>query len=179
MKVTNLGDAINGWSLSWTFPSGQRVTQAWNATVTSSGDQHTAKNVSYNATIGTNAAVSFGFNGSWSGSNTAPTSFALNGVTCNGSVGGSPSPTPTPTATLPPSPTPTTSPSPSPGGDAAATVAAMQPGWNVGNTLDAIPDETAWGNPLITQAMLHEVKAQGYNSIRIPVTWSNHHGPAP
>ncbi|MET0416204.1 MAG: cellulase family glycosylhydrolase [Actinoplanes sp.] len=176
VKVTNLGDAINGWSLSWTFPSGQRVTQAWNATVTSSGDQHTAKNVSYNAAIGTNAAVSFGFNGSWSGSNTAPTSFALNGVTCNGSVGGSPSPTPTP---RPPSPTPTTSPSPSPGGDAAATVAAMQPGWNVGNTLDAIPDETAWGNPLITQAMLREVRAQGYKSIRIPVTWSNHHGPAP
>lgn len=27
------------------------------------------------------------------------------------------------------------------------TVAAMQPSWNLGNTLDAIPDETSWGNP--------------------------------
>ena len=35
--ITNLGDPINGWSLAWTFPSGQQVTQAWNATVTSSG----------------------------------------------------------------------------------------------------------------------------------------------
>ncbi|MGC5306601.1 cellulase family glycosylhydrolase [Micromonospora zamorensis] len=164
VKLTNLGDAVNGWSLTWTFPSGQRVTQAWNATVTSSGDQATAKNVSYNAAIATNATVSFGFNGSWSGGNTAPTSFALNGVTCTGSVG---EPTPTPT-----------DPPPS-GGDAMATVAAMQPGWNLGNTLDAIPDETAWGNPLVTQALLHQVKSQGYNSIRIPVTWSNHHGPAP
>ncbi|GLX99429.1 endoglucanase [Herbidospora sp. NBRC 101105] len=60
-----------------------------------------------------------------------------------------------------------------------AVVAAMQPGWNLGNTLDAIPDETAWGNPLTTQAMLRQVRAQGYKSIRIPITWSNHHGPAP
>lgn len=174
VTVTNLGDAINGWSLTWTFPSGQRVTQAWNATVTSSGDQVTARNLSYNAAIATNATVSFGFNGSWSGSNTAPTSFALNGVTCTGSVGG----TPTPTPTVPPSPTPTTSPSPG-GGDAMATVAAMQPGWNLGNTLDAIPNETAWGNPLVTQALLHQVKSQGYNSIRLPVTWNDHQGPAP
>ncbi|TNH29830.1 cellulase, partial [Micromonospora orduensis] len=87
VKVTNLGDAINGWSLTWRFPSGQRVSQAWNATVTSSGDQVTARNVSYNAALATNASASFGFNGSWSGANTAPASFALNGVTCTGSVG--------------------------------------------------------------------------------------------
>ncbi|MFI5841837.1 cellulase family glycosylhydrolase [Catenuloplanes sp. NPDC051500] len=60
-----------------------------------------------------------------------------------------------------------------------ATVAAMQPGWNLGNTLDAIPDETAWGNPRTTRALLRHVRAQGYKSIRIPVTWSNHHGPGP
>ncbi|MFF0823508.1 cellulase family glycosylhydrolase [Micromonospora haikouensis] len=177
VSVTNLGDAVNGWTLGWTFPSGQRVTQAWNATVTSSGDQVTAKSMSYNAAIATNGSVSFGFNGSWSGSNTAPTSFTLNGVACTGSVGGTP--TPTPTSTPPPSPTPTTSPSPSPGGDAMATVAAMQPGWNLGNTYDAIPDETAWGNPPVTQALLQKIRSQGYRSIRIPVTWSNHHGPAP
>ena len=58
--------------------------------------------------------------------------------------------------------------------DRMAVVAAMQPGWNLGNTLDAIPDETAWGNPLTTQALLDTVRAQGYHSIRIPVTWSNH-----
>lgn len=163
VKVTNLGDAVNGWSLTWTFPSGQRVTQAWNATVTSSGDQVTAKNVSYNAAIATNATISFGFNGSWTGGNTVPAMFALNGVTCTGRVGETPTPTDPPPS----------------GGDAMATVAAMQPGWNLGNTMDAIPDETAWGNPLVTQALLRQIKAQGYNSIRIPVTWSNHHGPAP
>jgi len=53
-------------------------------------------------------------------------------------------------------------------------VAAMQPGWNLGNTLDAIPDETSWGNPLVTKALFDTLLAQGFHSIRIPVTWSSH-----
>ncbi|TMR21317.1 cellulase [Nonomuraea turkmeniaca] len=163
LNVTNLGDPINGWRLAWAFPSGQQVTQAWNSTVTSSGAQVTAANTNWNAAIATDATVSLGFNGSWTGVNTAPASFTLNGVTCTGKVVG-PSPSPSP------SPSPTT---------AMDTVAAMQPGWNLGNTFDAIPDETAWGNPLTTQALLHQVRSQGYKSIRIPITWSNHHGPAP
>ncbi|UWE10593.1 cellulase family glycosylhydrolase [Actinacidiphila bryophytorum] len=56
---------------------------------------------------------------------------------------------------------------------AQAVVAAMQPSWNLGNTLDAIPNETGWGNPLTTKAMFDAVKASGYRSVRIPVTWSN------
>ncbi|MDI1465166.1 cellulase family glycosylhydrolase [Catellatospora sp. KI3] len=180
VEVTNLGDPVSGWNVKWTFPSGQQVTQAWNAAVSAAGAQQTATNLSYNAAIATNGKASFGFNGSWSGSNTAPASFALNGVTCTGTVGGSPSPTvspsPRPSASASPSASPSTSPQPS---NPMATVAAMQPGWNLGNTLDAIPDETAWGNPLTTQALLHHVRGQGYNSIRIPVTWSNHHGPGP
>jgi aryl-phospho-beta-D-glucosidase BglC (GH1 family) len=58
---------------------------------------------------------------------------------------------------------------------AAETVAAMQPGWNLGNSLDAVgEDETAWGNPRITPELLDNVRAQGFNSIRVPVTWSAH-----
>ena len=59
-------------------------------------------------------------------------------------------------------------------------VAAMQPGWNLGNTLDSTgSDETSWGNPRITEALLDNVKAQGFKSIRLPVTWSAHLGAAP
>ncbi|MDX3661602.1 cellulase family glycosylhydrolase [Streptomyces sp. ID05-26A] len=165
VAVTNVGDRVNGWRLTWTWPSGQQVTQAWNATVTSSGAQATAADVGYNAVIEPNGKVSFGFNGSWSGANTAPTSFALNGVTCTGSPG-----TPTTTTTT----TTTTTGNPVPG-DAMAQVAAMQPGWNLGNTLDATgSDETSWGNPRVTEALLDNVKAQGFKSIRIPVTWGQH-----
>ncbi|GGS99478.1 cellulase family glycosylhydrolase [Streptomyces violaceus] len=55
----------------------------------------------------------------------------------------------------------------------------MQPGWNLGNTYDAIPDETSWGNPPVTRALLKKVKSQGFKSIRLPVTWGVHQGAAP
>lgn len=58
--------------------------------------------------------------------------------------------------------------------NAVDAVAAMQPSWNLGNSLDAIPDETSWGNPLATKALFDTIRAQGFRSVRIPVTWSNH-----
>ncbi|WP_211747079.1 cellulase family glycosylhydrolase [Paenibacillus sp. Marseille-Q4541] len=59
-------------------------------------------------------------------------------------------------------------------------VSDMQPGWNLGNSLDAVgADETAWGNPRITKELIQKIAAQGYKSIRIPVTWDAHIGPAP
>ncbi|HLO77088.1 MAG TPA: glycoside hydrolase family 5 protein [Magnetospirillum sp.] len=50
----------------------------------------------------------------------------------------------------------------------------MSPGWNIGNTLDATPTETSWGNPLINQELLNGIKAAGFKSVRVPVTWSTH-----
>lgn len=59
-------------------------------------------------------------------------------------------------------------------------VNAMEPGWNLGNSLDAVgEDETAWGNPRITKELIQSIAAEGYNSIRIPVTWEAHIGDAP
>ena len=67
------------------------------------------------------------------------------------------------------------------GKDAIADIASdMQPGWNLGNTLDSTgSDETSWGNPRVTEDFLDQIRAQGFNSIRIPVTWSQHQGGAP
>jgi len=48
----------------------------------------------------------------------------------------------------------------------------MGVGFNIGNTLDALGGETAWGNPLITQRLIDSVKANGFNAIRLPVAWS-------
>ncbi|ADI13041.1 glycoside hydrolase family 5 [Streptomyces bingchenggensis BCW-1] len=53
-------------------------------------------------------------------------------------------------------------------------VAAMQPSWNLGNSLDAIPDETSWGNPKVTKDLFDTIRAQGFRSVRIPVTWNDH-----
>lgn len=64
---------------------------------------------------------------------------------------------------------------------------AMQIGWNLGNTLDAYPSkggvplescgleaETCWGNPKTTPELIAAVKAKGFNTIRVPVTWFQH-----
>lgn len=57
---------------------------------------------------------------------------------------------------------------------AIRTAAQLQPQWNLGNSLDAIPDETSWGNPPATQALFDSLRGQGFRSVRIPVTWGNH-----
>ncbi|MFC6094506.1 cellulase family glycosylhydrolase [Saccharothrix lopnurensis] len=86
VKLTNLGDPVSGWSLGFTFPtSGQRVGQGWNATWSQSGSAVTATNVDWNRSLGTGASTDLGLTGTFSGSNPAPTSFALNGVACTGS----------------------------------------------------------------------------------------------
>jgi aryl-phospho-beta-D-glucosidase BglC (GH1 family) len=58
-------------------------------------------------------------------------------------------------------------------------VKEMRLGWNLGNTLDASPTETSWGNPETTLSMLAEVKNAGFNTVRIPVTWQTHQETAP
>lgn len=59
----------------------------------------------------------------------------------------------------------------------------MSPGWNLGNTLEAISwerppfdtsKETVWGNPVATQALMNSVKAAGFKSVRIPVAWKQY-----
>ena len=50
----------------------------------------------------------------------------------------------------------------------------MKLGWNLGNTLEAICGETAWGNPNTTQALINSVKAAGFNTVRIPCAWDCH-----
>ena len=56
-------------------------------------------------------------------------------------------------------------------------------GWNLGNHFDAhnngVSGETLWGNPKATQATFNKVKAAGFTTVRIPVTWMGHIGPAP
>ncbi|MGR6973807.1 cellulose binding domain-containing protein [Streptomyces cynarae] len=42
----------------------------------------TVKNLGRNARVAGGSSVSFGFTGSWSGSNTEPTAFELNAQTC-------------------------------------------------------------------------------------------------
>ncbi|KQM66224.1 MULTISPECIES: glycoside hydrolase family 5 protein [unclassified Sphingomonas] len=93
----------------------------------------------------------------------------------SGTVSAAPTPAPTATATPTPSPSPTLT--------ATQFAAQMAPGWNLGNTLEAIgtapapattSQETAWGNPAASQALLNAVAAAGFKSIRVPVSWKQY-----
>ncbi|MET8199044.1 GH12 family glycosyl hydrolase domain-containing protein [Micromonospora taraxaci] len=82
--VTNTGSsAINGWTLNYSLPSGQTVTNAWNATVSQSGSAVTARNVGHNGSIAPGGTASFGYQGTLNGSYSSPSSFSLNGATCS------------------------------------------------------------------------------------------------
>ncbi|SDC96756.1 cellulase family glycosylhydrolase [Glycomyces harbinensis] len=165
VKIVNLGEPVDGWDVEWVWPEGQSVTHGWNAHFTTTAEQVNATSLSYNAEVATGGSISFGFNGFWAGVNRDPFAFRLNGRVCDGTVGE-------------PTTAPTTDP---PAGSVTAMeqVAAMEPGWNVGNTLDALGGETAWGNPMITEELLATVKGQGFNSIRLPVTWDEFVGEGP
>ena len=83
LTVTNTGaSAINGWTLAWTFGGNQAISNAWNATVTQSGQAVTAVNMSYNGTIAAHGIVQFGIQATSSGANAVPAQFTLNGTVC-------------------------------------------------------------------------------------------------
>jgi aryl-phospho-beta-D-glucosidase BglC (GH1 family) len=50
----------------------------------------------------------------------------------------------------------------------------MKAGWNLGNTLEAIGGETAWGGAITTQQFIDQIKASGFNTVRIPCAWFSH-----
>jgi hypothetical protein len=83
VTVNNTGtSAINGWTVTFTFPGDQKTTNGWNATVTQNGSAVSATNAAYNATIAPGGNTSFGFQGTWTSNDTSPTSFAVNGTAC-------------------------------------------------------------------------------------------------
>lgn len=57
---------------------------------------------------------------------------------------------------------------------AADFIAAANPSWNLGNTLDAIPDEGSWNNPPVKASTFDDIVAAGFKGVRIPVTYTHH-----
>ncbi len=84
LTVTNTGTtALSGWTVTFTYPGDQKVTNGWSATVTQSGEAVTATNVSYDSTIGPGGSVTVGWQGTWASSDASPTAFTLNGAACS------------------------------------------------------------------------------------------------
>ncbi|MEU3455779.1 cellulose binding domain-containing protein [Micromonospora sp. NPDC006766] len=73
VNVRNTGAApIAGWTIRFTFANGQRISQSWNADLTQSGAQVTARNVSWNGALAPGAQTAFGFLADVTGSNSVP-----------------------------------------------------------------------------------------------------------
>ncbi|MFI7630665.1 extracellular catalytic domain type 1 short-chain-length polyhydroxyalkanoate depolymerase [Microbispora rosea] len=84
IAITNTGSStVNGWSLTFTLPSGQTITNGWNAAYSPSSGQVTATNVGYNGTLAPGSTTEIGFQATHTGNAAKPTAFTLNGVTCD------------------------------------------------------------------------------------------------
>ncbi|MFI8192647.1 cellulose binding domain-containing protein [Streptomyces sp. NPDC085946] len=84
VTVKNTGSSpVDAWKLAFTLPSGQRITNAWNATVSPSSGTVTASGTTNNGRIAAGASQTFGFQGTYSGTFAQPTGFSLNGTACS------------------------------------------------------------------------------------------------
>jgi hypothetical protein len=99
ITVTNGATALTSWALTWHYAGNQSVTSGWNATVRQTGTAVTAESLPYNAALPAGGVVSFGLQGTYSGTNAEPVDFALNGVACGDTAPPVTTPPPTPTTT--------------------------------------------------------------------------------
>ena len=75
IDIRNTGPTINGWSLVFNFPNGQRIQNGWPVAFTQPAGSSTvtvSSNAEWNATLATNATFNVGFNGTFSGANNPP-----------------------------------------------------------------------------------------------------------
>jgi dienelactone hydrolase len=72
VTVTAGAAALSGWRVGWTFGNGQTVTQVWGGRHTASGSAQTVTNETWNGNLAAAASTTFGFLGSSTGANSAP-----------------------------------------------------------------------------------------------------------
>ncbi|HLK01520.1 MAG TPA: cellulase family glycosylhydrolase [Streptosporangiaceae bacterium] len=86
ITVTNLGAPLTSWTLGYSYSGNQKLVNGWNGNWTQSGQAVTVTNASWNGNLGTGQSAQPGAQFSYTGTNTAPTVFTLNGATCTGQV---------------------------------------------------------------------------------------------
>ncbi len=84
LSITNTGlVTLTSWTVSWTYAGNQQISQSWNSNYTQAGKSVALMNASWNATIAAGATLSgIGWNASYTGTNSNPTVFYVNGTLC-------------------------------------------------------------------------------------------------
>jgi Cellulose binding domain len=85
ITITNTGPAITAWTLGYSYPGNQQLTDGWDGDWSQSGETVTVSNASWNGTLAAGASTTVGANFSYSGTNGAPASISCMG---NGGSGG-------------------------------------------------------------------------------------------
>ena len=93
ITLTNNGPAVTSWTLGYAYTGNQKIAQGWSGNWSQSGETITVTSASWNGALATGGSTQIGANFSYTGTNTAPTTFTLNGTTCNGTGGGGGTPT--------------------------------------------------------------------------------------
>ncbi|MBA9001608.1 glycoside hydrolase family 48 protein [Thermomonospora cellulosilytica] len=87
IEITNTGDAVNGWTLKYSYSGNQRLVSGWNGRWSQSGQEITVQNEAWNGSLASGARINVGAQFTYSGTNADPASFTLNGVRCNETAG--------------------------------------------------------------------------------------------
>lgn len=84
LSISNTGPkALTSWTVSWTYAGNQQITTSWNSTYTQSGHAVVLTNANWNGTIAAGSTLSgIGWNANYSGANSTPTLFYVNGTLC-------------------------------------------------------------------------------------------------
>jgi endoglucanase len=84
ITITNTsGTDWNSWTLGFTWPGSQKITQGWSATWAQTGAAVTAASMSYNSRVPAGGSVQIGFNASSTPPHQEPTGYTVNGQPCS------------------------------------------------------------------------------------------------
>ncbi|GAB3208358.1 glycosyl hydrolase family 18 protein [Marinactinospora thermotolerans] len=88
ITITNGTDApLADWAIEFALPEGAKVHQMWNATLETDADGYTVTPPRWGATVPAGGSYTFGYNGAFSGGETAFTTCTVNGAPCDGGPG--------------------------------------------------------------------------------------------
>lgn len=80
--VANTGPAVNGWTLTWSFPADTSITGVWQSRITQPAPRTAvAVNAPWNAAIPSGQSINFGWTANAPFTD-VPTDLALNGTPC-------------------------------------------------------------------------------------------------
>lgn len=83
VTIRNTGTTpVQGWTVTWAWTGNQQITYAWDASVTQTGTQVTARDAGHNSYIGPGSSQSLGFSATVTGTNAIPAQFTLNNIAC-------------------------------------------------------------------------------------------------